>query len=652
MAGILPIISRTSTALNSQTVLSRLRETQTRLFETQDSISTGRAINRPSDAAGKVSSVLYLNNRLSERDQELRNLTAAGNYLDFADTGLGEGKSLLDQAKSTALSQIGVGSDAKTREAQALVADSYIDGLLEIGNRQFNQLSVFGGNNGAAPGQRVFEEFLGGVRYVGGTGNLQAQVGAFGDEDFTSNGLSAFGALSARVKGTANLAPTTTAATALSTLGGALNKGVLKGAIDVTINATKVSVDLNSADSMGDVVTRVNDAINAVVPGGGSLAITGNGFSLTGNGGNTVSIADATGGQTALSLGLTGLSSTGGVPSAGAGVNVKLTPTTTLASLGTAVDFASGLVINQGAETRTVDLSTATTVQDLQNTIKGLNLGLRLDINSAGTGFDIVSEVAGLELSIGENGGTTASDLGLRTFDLTTELSSFRNDVGVIAQPGKDDLRVKLHDGRTFNVNLDTATTVGDTITLIQSAATAAGVNAADFNVSLATMGNGLVFNDTTAGGFDFIVEQINESHAAEHLGLGTQSNAGAAGTINGADVAKVRVENLFTHLIDLRDSLAGNDERGITLAGEKLEGDIEAITAARATVGTQAKRLIDVESRAQDQQETEETMLSDLRDTDLTEAITRYQQLQLQLQASLQVGAQQLQTSLLDFLR
>jgi flagellin-like hook-associated protein FlgL len=44
--------------------------------------------------------------------------------------------------------------------------------------------------------------------------------------------------------------------------------------------------------------------------------------------------------------------------------------------------------------------------------------------------------------------------------------------------------------------------------------------------------------------------------------------------------------------------------------------------------------------------------MLSDLRDADFTEVVTKLLQLQQQLQASLQVGAQNLQLSFLDFLR
>ncbi len=656
MAGITPIISRTSTLLNSQTALARLQETQRELYDAQEQITTGRAINRPSDASAKVSSVLYLEQRLAEREQQQTNLTAASGYLNFADIGLADANNLLNEAHSIASSQIGVGSDENTRKSQAIVIDSQVQALLEIGNRQFNGLSVFGGNNGAAPGERIFEDFLGGVRYVGSADNLRGDVGSFEHQNLSANGVDAFGALSGRVKSTVDFDPAATSSTRLADVDGAVGRGVRDGTISLNINGTVYAVDLTTADTLSDVVTRVNDTIANNAPGAGSLALTATGFALTGNGGNTVSIADPTGGQTAVDLGLDGVSSTGGVPTAGADVGVRLTETTALAALGATIDFASGLVITQGAETRTVDLSTATTVQELQNIIRDLDLGLRIDINAAGDALDLVTEVAGLELSVGENGGTTAEDLGWRTLGDATLLSDFNHGRGVATKAGEDDAQFTLHDGTTFAVNFDTATTTQDVLTLINAAATTAGATVGtgpgQFAATLATTGNGIVLNDNTAGGNDFVFEELNQSRAIQHLGFGLENNAAAGTTLTSTDAATARVENLFTHLIDLRNSLDGNDPTGISLAAGRLEDDIESAISARATVGVQAKRLEDTKARTEDQTLTEQGMLSQIKDADLTEVITRYQQLQLQLQASLQTTAQIQQLSLLDFLR
>ncbi|NJL31866.1 MAG: hypothetical protein HC898_09670 [Phycisphaerales bacterium] len=58
-----------------------------------------------------------------------------------------------------------------------------------------------------------------------------------------------------------------------------------------------------------------------------------------------------------------------------------------------------------------------------------------------------------------------------------------------------------------------------------------------------------------------------------------------------------------------------------------------------------------DQASRSEDMKLTEETMLSDLREAEMSEVLTRYTQLQQQLEASLRVGALGMQLSLMDFL-
>jgi len=644
-----PLIPRTTSTLSSESLLARIRQTQREQFEVQRQIATGKRFNTPSDAPDKASAILYLQGNLDERSQQQRNLANALGTLNTADLALADASDILLEAKDIASSQIGVGSDSGTRETEALVIDGAVDGLLEIVNRQFNDLSIFGGNNGAEADGVVFEKFLGGVRYRGGEENLKALVGAIAAEDFNSNGIEGFGALSSRVRSDVDLLPASTAATRVADVLGAQGDGVGLGEVRVTVNGTPVTVDLTDADTLDDVATRINGAIDGVSAGAASLAITATGYDLTVAGGNTVTVADIGAGQVAADLGIA-LGGAGPVVDSGAGLNVRLSPTTTLASLGATVDFASGLQITQGENTVTADFSAATTIEDMQNVIDQLGLGLRLRINEPETGLDLVSEVAGLELSVGENGGTTAEDLGLRTFGLTTDLTEFRHGVGVEVQDGEDDLRVSLHDGTSFTVNLDGAATVGDVITAINTAATGAGLTVGvDFTVGLAAVGNGLVFDDNTAGGNDFVIANEGLSLAGDHLGI--TGNAGAGTTLTGSDETTVRVENAFTHLINLRDSLRADDTPGITLAGSNLEDDLDSVVAARAGVGVQARRIEDQQTRLEDQQIAEQTMLSEIQDADLTEVITRFGQLQTQLQASLSLAAQNLQLSLLDFI-
>lgn len=650
MSSISSISSRTSTLLSSQQALNRLQSTQVELNNLQEQIATGSAINRVSDDPAQVASVLLIQRRLQEREQEARNLELATQTLNTADLALGEATNTLIEAKTIAQSQIGVGSDPETREAEALVIDAQLTGLVDIANTQFNGVSVFGGNNGADLNGIVFQKFLGGVRYVGSDQNLQTDVGAFSSQDFTSQGLTAFGSFEATVNNQRDLDPAATAATKLDAIVGGTNNGFVPGTLNVTVNGTIVTVDLSAVDSFDDVATVLTDAIDNVALGAGAVTVGAAGFVVTGNGGNTVAVDDLPGTRTAASLGINGLSSTGGAGQVGADLGVKLTPLTNLADLNAAVDFASGLTITQGQQVVTVDFSTATTVQDLQNAVADLGLGLRLDIADDGSTLAIVSEVAGVRFSVGENGGTTATDLGIHSYNGDTKLTDLRQGLGLITQEGEDDLEIGLHDGTVFTVNLDTATTVAEAITLIDAAALAAGVTAGDFTVAVAAAGTGLVATDNTAGATDFTIRNANQSQAAAHLGL--VANAGAAATIAGEDTAEREIDNAFTDLILLRDSLANNEESGITLAAGNIERDIDAVVSARAIVGVQAQRLEETRLRNEDQQLQEQSVLSNLKDADLTEVISRYQQLQLQLQAALQTSAQVQQLSLLDFLR
>jgi len=655
MSSINTSFGRTSLISDSNQLLFQLRRTQNELFRKQTEISTGKRVIKPSDDASNASSLLLLNKRLKARAQEESNLGNALSLLNNVDSSIGEAFNIALEARDIASSQIGVGSDEVTRANQATVINEQLRAMIEIANRQVLGLSIFGGNNGAAAGDEVFEEFLGGVRYLGSDDDLATDIGFVRPLDFTSNGISAFGSLSSRVQSEVDLNPDATAQTRVVDVNGAANRGVTLGAVQLNVNGTAANVDLTGAETLGDVVTRINNAIDTIDNTAGGLAVSGDGFELTAAAGSTITISDIGTGITAEDLGID-ITATGAT-TAGGDIDTKVTLLTNVADLGIAIDFASGLKITQGEQTKVADFSSATTIEDMINVVDQLQLGLRLEVNQAGDGINLISEVSGIELSIGENaGGTTATDLGLRTLDGTTALGAFRDGLGVNPQTGKDDVRITLHDGTSFDVNLDGSATVQDVLDAISAAATTAGVSvstigdgASDFNVGFVDDGNGIRFEDNTAGATDFAVTKLNESLAADHLGI--TGNAGAGTSIDSDDNAKVRVESIFTDLMRLRDSLEENNELGITVAGTNLEASLDRLTRARADVGVRAQRVELQVERSQELGIMEQAMRSELQDADLTEVITRFQQLQVQLQASLQAASARSQLSFLDFI-
>lgn len=640
----------------SDTLLSHLQRSQSDFQRTQAEISSGRKVNRPSDESARTSVILMLENQLQSRDQHERNLRLGVSVLNFADQSLTDVTDTMIEAQTIASSQIGIGSNAATRASESTIIDGMIKGLVDVANRQIQGVSLFGGSREHRDGGPMFEPFMGGIRYRGSSVNLTNDQGFNDPLGVNSNGNDAFSALSNRIRGTIDLDPQATATTRLVDIHGSQGAGVHSGSLLVAVNGNRVIVDLATADTLGDIVTRVNDAIGQVDSSAGALSIAGPGFSLQANVGHTISIDELGAGETAADLGLV-ISATG-TTVAGGDVDPRLTVLSDLSTLGRAVDWISGMKIVQGGVTAVTDFSTASTVQDLQNEIDRLDMGLRLEINDTGRGLNLVSEVSGIALSVGESAnGSTAHDLGLRTFGIGTALADFRFGIGVEVQKGKDDFAVHLHDGRAFNVNLDGAVTVRDALVAMIDAATAAGLTVGapgvfnpDINLGLATDGNGLQLHDNTVGPMNFHVEQLGQSLAATHLGI--YQDAGAHKSINGEDVAQVRAENIFTHLINLRDSLFMDDSSGITFAGDAIRDDIEDLTKVRADVGVRTRQFEQQQARSDELKTTELTMLSDIRDTDLATAITEFLQLEQQLQASLQVGAQRLQLSFLDFLR
>lgn len=636
MSTISSSISRVSSSQLAQQTLGSLQQTNVDLLKLQEQLSTGERINRPSDDPSAIGSVISLSQILQTFNQRLNNLDLASNVVNVTDQAYSDISDQLLQAQSVASSQIGAGSDAETRTSQATIINGILDSILEISNRDVQGVHLFAGSSSST---QPFVEKFGGYQYVGSTTNLTNNLSDSFQIDVNNNGADALGALSSRVQGTVDLDPNATASTRLVNVNGARGVGVTLGSVAVTVNGTTSSVDLTSADTLGDIVKLVNNSLGSA----GSLAVSAKGFTLTANAGNTIQISDLGSNAVAADLGLNITASSGST--VGGDIDPRITNLTDLTQLGASVDLSGGLKITNGEVTKVIDTSGVTTVQDLINTIDAADIGVKLQINSDATGFNLVNTVSGTALSIGENaGGTTAGDLGIRSFTGSTQLSDFNGGLGVQTIAGQNDLRIQLGDGSTIDVNLDGATTVQGVLDKIN---TAGGGNV---TASLASDGNGIELTDNVGGGGDFKVEALNNSTAAADLGL--LKNAGASSTLSGDDNATVETDSIFSHLVDLRNALLNNDSNAITIAGQKLQADSTLIATQRAKVGVTANQIAGEQSRTQDRQTQTKALLSDIRDTDYTTAITRLTQLQQQLQANLAATSKILNLSLLNFLQ
>jgi flagellin-like hook-associated protein FlgL len=638
---ILPVqLARVSNLLRTNTSQGQITHTQEELLRVQNELSSGKRLNAPSDDPGDAAIVQQLQKTLEMREAYLTNLEHAKNGLSEADTAMGDLGDLLQQAQTIASANVGSDVTPDQRTAAAGIIGNIYNQAMTLANRTFEGSFLFGGDRATEP---PYASVVGGVRY-NGTGN--ALFNAFDEnttQPFDVSASDVFGGFSAEVRTTKDLSPVITGATRLSDLRGATNNDIARGSIQISNGSTTKVIDLSQADSVANVIA----AINAAGAGGitASVNVAGDGIQLTGAGGDNITVTEVGGGTTASDLGiLTTTAGGAGVPVNGATVQPRITEFTPLVALnGGAGISASGLKISVGQSNATVAVPVGGTVGDLINAINASGTGAQAQVNTAGTGIDVLNPVQGVTMSVGENGGSTAADLGVRSMSPATALSDLNFYKGVRTLPGAD-FQITRSDGTSFNVDVDGLATVQDVIDAINTAAGGTGMTA-----SFANVGNGIVLTDTAAGPGTMSVTPLNGSDAAADLGLTTPP---VGNVVTGTDVNGPVVEGVFSSLAKLRDALQTNDQSAITAAAGLLQNDHDRVVRVRGQTGARVQELESRQGRMQDQNVATKSLLSSLSDTDFTEAVTRFQTLQNALQATMQTAGQVLNLSLLDFLR
>jgi flagellar hook-associated protein 3 FlgL len=634
---ILPTgLSRVSNLLKSSVAISSINSTQSQLLTLENELSTGKQVNSPSDNPASAAIIQQLNQTLADRQSFSTNLNSASSQLGEVDNSLSSLNDLLQQAQTIASQNVGSTATASQRQSAAAVVQTLISQSLSVGNTQFNGVYIFGGDkSNQAP---FSSDSNGAITFAGTSDVLQNDVDTNTLAPFTADGAEIFGALSNQQTGATNLDPAATANTRLIDMNGANGNGIHLGSISIGNGTTSAIVDLSHADTLGDVV----NSINAAGVAGVTASIGANGLVLSGGG--NISVNEVGGGTTASDLGvLTPTGAGAGVPVNGQNLQTKVTPLTMLSSLrgGAGLDL-SGLTIANGSTTTHISFTGLSTVQDVINAINSSTAGVKAQINSTGTGIDIVNPIQGNTMSISENGGTTASELGLQTMSPGTLLSSLNGGKGVNLVSGAD-LQITRRDGSTFQVDLNGATTIQDVINDINTADAGGGVTASFDNNT-----NGIVLTDSTGGGGTLAVSSINASTAATDLGL---SAPAVGNTISGTDVNPVQPSGIFADLQQLQTALNNNDPAGITAAAQSLQNDYNRVSVARGVNGAQMQEVQNRQSQISTENTATQSFLSNLQDTDYTTAVTQFQSLQTALQASYEVTADMGQMSLVQFL-
>ena len=650
-----PIASRVPTLLSGRLMGGSIAQTQREMLDLQLGFASGTRLQRGSDDPRATRAIQLLQSSMDRRDQRLNAISWGEAVLGRVDTSLSSLTDLVTEARALAVGQSDDSADADSRAAQAVVVSSMIDQLFAEANAEWQGLHIFGGQNG---GQRPFASFLGGVRYLGSGAGLVNDNGL--GLPITLSGDEAFGAVSARVAGQVDLNPALSNGVYLEDLGGVNGEGVTGGVVELTVGANTTEVDLSGAATVGEVLDRLQAELDNIAPGS-TVSTDGSRFSFTVAGADDLTIVGVAG-DIGPGLGLEG-TFVAGATTPGGDTQPKLLSRTRIADLEGLSGPLGSIRLENGGNVQTIDLSGAETIADLQNLIDSADLGIRLEVEQDGT-LSMLNEVSGTWMSVGEDGGDTATLLGLRSMGLDTPLSVFNDGDGVpirsgsvdpetgLPNPAADvDFTISLADGRSFEVDLAGVETVGDVLATLRAAAGAATppIGPAEFTAELATTGNGIVLTDNSGGMTGtFTVTPANGSRAAKALGLLAPVSGNV---ISGEDRSMVAVESLFTHLKALEKALLQNDNWSIEQAAIDLQDDLDRLIDVRGAAGARGERLLLAKDRESELSIMEASLLGEARDLDLTDAALQLTNLEQQLQATLAVTARMQQLTLLNWL-
>lgn len=304
---------------------------------------------------------------------------------------------------------------------------------------------------------------------------------------------------------------------------------------------------------------------------------------------------------------------------------------------GQGVSAGSFTITDRGGNTATVNITAGMTINNVISAISGSLGNITASINSSNTGISITDSSSNptQNLVISDIGtGTTASDLGIvgnidrniNGLDLdpsittSTPLSLMNGGTGLTLTS----ISI-VNGGASGTVSFSAASTVGDVINAINSS----GLNV---TASINSAGNGLIVRSNSSS----TTAVVNE--------VGTGSSA--------ADLGIMGKNNILETLLALKDALEKNDVVAIAASLDNIKSGVEAISSMRGKIGARVNRLDTIKGIHEQRKLDNTENLSDIEDADFTKEAMDFLAYQNAFNATLNVTAQIIQRSLLDFLR
>ncbi len=393
------MVMRVTNQLTQQSALNNIFRISEDLFDTQNSVSSGKRIQRSSDDPSGTRQVLAFRTSISQNNQYIRNINNNKGFVNNTDTALEKVSLSLIRTKELVVSQLGGTATAATRsfaaeEVSGMVSEAVLSANSKIGNR-----FLFGGDKvDVSP----FSISASGAVYQGNTEAISLTIGESSSIQLNIPGSDVF---------SVDLNPTISTSTSVSDLNG--GQGITAGSFVLTDRqGNSETITLTSSGTVADVISAINATQLNITA---SINDSNNGIKLTDTSSlinQALTVTEVDSGTTAQSLGLIG--ERNGVMQ-GFDLNPQLNASTALSQLndGQGLNLTSINIIN-GSASGTVSfssLNSSSTVGDVLNLINNAGLNVTAGIGSDGKGLKIVSNSSSTVAIAKEVGGGDSAEL-------------------------------------------------------------------------------------------------------------------------------------------------------------------------------------------------------------------------------------------------
>jgi flagellar hook-associated protein 3 FlgL len=165
------VSTRITTGMLQRGVLTDLNRNTNQLSRTQNKLSSGKQITRPSDDPAGASKALTLRESIKGTQQHQRNVQDGTSWADATEAALSSMTDVVQRARELVIEGASEGSSSDAREAIAKEIDQLAAALKEQANTQFAGRYLFSGTaTDTAP-------YGSGDTYAGNTGSIAREIG-------------------------------------------------------------------------------------------------------------------------------------------------------------------------------------------------------------------------------------------------------------------------------------------------------------------------------------------------------------------------------------------------------------------------------------------------------------------------------------------